>query len=103
MVLSERGSRTKVEIEIGTDAAEELAEYVRWIELSEGMPTAEARTATLEFALRRVFKADRLWQEHRTRAPRHDHVVAGAGPESAPPPLPPLRPAPGLPSPVSGK
>ena len=43
LVLSERRARMKVEVDIGAEAAEELAEYVRWVEVSEGMSTAEAR------------------------------------------------------------
>ena len=65
LVLSERRTRTKIEIEIHTEVAEELADYVRWIETSEGMSTDDALAATADFALRTVFKRDRLWQERR--------------------------------------
>ena len=67
LVLSERRTRTKVEIEIGAETADELAEYVRWVETSQGMATADARAATVEFALRDVFKRDRLWREWRRK------------------------------------
>ncbi len=108
LVLSDRHSRTKIEIEIGADAAEELVGYVRWIELSEGMPTDEARAATVEFALRRVFKADRLWQEHRGRSEKRE-VLTGLGTtELASPSLPPSptaipRPTPTLPAPTTAR
>lgn len=106
LVLSERRNRTRIEIEVGADAAEELAAYVRWIELSEGMSTAEARAATVEFALRKVFKADRLWQEHRGRSEQREEIAAPGGKELAPSPLPPSpaathRAAPSLPAPTS--
>ncbi len=67
LVLSERRARMKVEVDIGAEVAEELAEYVRWVEVSEAMSTAEARAATVEFALRNVFKRDRLWHEWRRK------------------------------------
>jgi hypothetical protein len=106
LVLSERRNRTKIEIEVGADAAEELAEYVRWIELSEGMATAEARATTVEFALRKVFKADRLWQEHRGRSGVREEMTAAGRTELAPPPLPaptaPHRPVP-LPAPTTAR
>ena len=87
LVLSERRARTKIEIEIAADAAEDLAEYVRWVELSEGMSTADARGATVEFALRNIFKRDRLWQEWR-RTGAHDQTpnAKAAHPEQPPAP-----------------
>ena len=71
LVLSERRARAKVEIEIPADVAEDFAKYVRWVEVSEGMSTSDARAATVEFALRNVFKRDRLWHEWR-RKDEHD-------------------------------
>lgn len=82
LVLSERRARMKIEIEIGADAGEELAAYVRWVELSEGMSTADARAATVEFALRNVFKRDRMWQQRRRREQPDDRE------RSASPPIP---------------
>ena len=96
LVLGERRARAKIEIEIGAESAEELAEYVRWVETSEGMSTADARAATIEFALRTVFKRDRLWQQRR-RGSKEVESARHASPEpeptpptsSFPPPAPP--------------
>ena len=83
LVLSERRARTTIEIEIGAEAAEELADYVRWVETSEGMSTADARAATIEFALRTVFKRDRLWQQQ-----RHGSKAVEPSRQAAPAPEP---------------
>ena len=104
LVLTERRTRTKIEIEVGAEEAQELAEYVRWVEASEGMSTADARAATVEFALRNVFKRDRLWQERRRageaadRPPRRASApdVPAAIPSSLPPPVPRQLPSPAV-------
>jgi len=101
LVLSERRARAKIEIEVPTDVAEDFAKYVRWVEVSEGMSTADARSATVEFALRNVFKRDRLWQEWRRKDERDD-------PEQAPAPTTtrsaqPAAPSPSLPPSSSGR
>jgi len=85
-----------MQIEIGAELAEELAEYVRWLETSEGMSTVDARAATVEFALRNVFKRDRLWQAWRrkgddepvqsTPAPTAVRAAQPAAPSSSLPP-----------------
>lgn len=106
LVLRERRTRTKVEIEIHTEAAEELADYVRWVETSEGMSTDDARAATVEFALRTLFKRDRLWQERRRgsraseprqaeQSPAPTPAIASSRSPSPPrlPPPPGVRPA----------
>jgi hypothetical protein len=78
LVLSERRARAKIEIEIPTDVAEDFAKYVRWVEVSEAMSTADASAATVEFALRNVFKRDRLWQEWRRKNERDNPEQAPA-------------------------
>ena len=107
LVLSERRTRTKVEIELGTEFAEELGEYVRWIEVSGGLSRSDAAAATVEFALRNLFKRDRLWQERRRKgqvqepprqrvsSPEPTGTLAFSLPPSIPRPLPtsPPRPA----------
>lgn len=109
LVLSERRTRTKIEIEIGSESAEELAEYVRWVETSEGMSTADARAATVEFALRNVFKRDRLWQEHRRGAEADPPQQPARSPEPTPvpsssrPPSVPRSPAPPAVRPASDR
>lgn len=84
VVLSERRNRTRIEIQLGADAAEDLAEYVRWVEMSEGMSTADATAATVEFALRTIFKRDRLWQEWRRKGER-DQAPASSTARPTPP------------------
>lgn len=69
---SKRYGLGTVELEIGADAAADFADYVRWVEMSEGMSTADARAATVEFPLRAVFKRDRLWHEWRQKAAAAD-------------------------------
>ena len=94
LVLAGDRTRAKIEIEMASATARELAEYVRWIELSVGMSTADAMAATAEFALRSVFKRDRLWQQHQ-------RGIAGGKPavEAAPPVRSPVTQS--LPPPVS--
>jgi hypothetical protein len=91
LVLSERRTRTKIELEINSEAAAELADYARWVEVSEGMSTAEATATTVEFALRNVFKRDRLWREQRRKADKQPTpaVTGPARPAPAAPPSPP--------------
>jgi hypothetical protein len=101
LVLSERRARTKVEIEIPADVAEDFAKYVRWVEVSEGMSTTDARAATVEFALRNVFKRDRLWHEWRRKDERDD-----GGQASTPTPsraAQPAAPSPSPPPPSGGR
>lgn len=96
LVLSERRARAKLEIEIPAEVAEDFAKYVRWVEVSEGMSTADARAATVEFALRNVFKRDRLWHEWRRKDERDDgdeaptpastRAAQPAAPSPSPPP-----------------
>ena len=99
LVLSERRTRTKVEIEIGTEVAEELGEYVRWVEVSEGMSTADARAATVEFALRNVFKRDRMWKDRRRKGEAEETLAATTTLRSAQP----ATPTPSLPPPSGAR
>jgi len=98
LVLGQEQERTKVTLEISERAADELAEYTRWVEKSAGISASEARFKTVDFALREIFRRDRIWQAER-RAP--------AEPAKAAPvvtPAPTTRPAAtpsSLPSPVS--
>jgi hypothetical protein len=54
LVLEGGRDRIKIGIEIAADAADEVKEYARWVELS----------TTVEYALREVFRRDRLWQQN---------------------------------------
>jgi hypothetical protein len=95
LVLERSRARVKIELEMADTTADELKEYARWVELSSAVATKDALFTTVDFALRDVFRRDRLWQEKRRK---------GAGPEPvAATETPPVRPAPSaaLPPPVS--
>jgi hypothetical protein len=68
LVLGEDHARTKVTFEVSERAAEELAEYTRWVEKWSGIASSEARFKTVDFALREIFRRDRVWQAEK-RAP----------------------------------
>jgi len=81
LVLDEPKSRQKTEIELTTATASEFAEYAAWVEMSSSLDTADAKSKTVEFALRDLFRRDRLWREQQSAAP-------GRSPASAPAPTP---------------
>ena len=105
LVLENDRSREVVEVQINSDTARELAEYAAWVESSGALTTADATFKTVEYALREVFRRDRIWQErrreqnrpgdeHRPRSPagvaRTAPPPSSVGPSSSPaPPLPP--------------
>jgi hypothetical protein len=101
LVLGEDQGRKKVTLEISERAADELAEYARWVELSSSVATKDALFMTVDFALRDVFRRDRLWQEKRRKAIRPE-PLATATPQqtqlaptaSLPPPASSARPVP---------
>jgi hypothetical protein len=106
LVLEEDGRRVKIEVEIAEPTADELREYARWVELSSAINTADAMAKTVQYALREVFRRDRLWQQR--RAPHPGPVPGGRGegdgrgggsrqsetPSPALPPAPAARPVP---------
>jgi hypothetical protein len=63
LVLDELKSRQKTEIELTIATASEFAEYAAWVETSSSLNTADARSTTVEFALRDLFRKDRIWRE----------------------------------------
>jgi hypothetical protein len=99
LVLGEDFARTKVTIEISERTADVLADYTRWVEKSAGISSNEARFKTVDFALREIFRRDRIWQAER-RAPTEPAKAApvvapalaprpaAATPLSLPPPAP---------------
>ena len=98
LVLGEDYARAKVTLEISERVEEELAAYTRWVEKSSGISANEAKFKTVDFALREVFRRDRVWQAERRAPPE----PAKAAPVVTPPPAP--RPAaatpPSLPPPA---
>jgi hypothetical protein len=98
LVLGEDQGRTKVTLEISERAAGELAEYTRWVEQWSGIAAREAKFKTIDFALREVFRRDRVWQATRRGASEPEQgktapvVTPPSAPSSAaatPPSLPP--------------
>jgi hypothetical protein len=92
LVLEDDRRRVKIEVEIAEPTAEELGEYARWVELSSDVTTAEALSRTVQYALRELFRRDRLWRGQRGQR------EADGGRETAPtaptaPPAPSPAPA----------
>jgi hypothetical protein len=73
LVLEGGRVRAKLELELGEETAAELKEYARWVEMSSSLATGDAFFTTVDFALRELFRRDRLWQARRRK---------GAQPES---------------------
>jgi len=99
LVLEEDQARTKVTFEISERAAGELAEYTRWVEQWSGIAARDAIFKTVDFALREVFRRDRVWQATRRTAsdPERGKEAPVAPPPSAPRPAaatPPSLPPP---------
>jgi hypothetical protein len=78
LVLDEPKSRQKTEIELTTSTASEFAEYAAWVEMSSSLNTADAKSKTVEFALRDLFRRDRLWREQQGAAARRSPASAPA-------------------------
>jgi hypothetical protein len=100
LVLGEDQGRTKVTLEISERAAGELAEYTRWVEQWSGIAASEAKFKTVDFALREIFRRDRVWQTKGRTGQEPEPAKAspavtppsasrpGATPPSLPPPAP---------------
>jgi hypothetical protein len=99
LVLGEDYARAKVTLEISERVGEELAAYMRWVEKSSGLSANDARFKTVDFALREIFRRDRVWQaERRTpsepakAAPAVTPAPGSRTPAATPPSLPPPTP-----------
>ena len=99
LVLGEDYARTKVTLEISERAAEELAEYTRWVEKWSGIAANEAKFKTVDFALREIFRRDHVWQTQR-RIPQESAPTSASAPPSVTPPAPTRSPSPSLPPPT---
>jgi hypothetical protein len=99
LVLGEDYARAKVTLEISERAAEELAEYTRWVEKWSGIAAAEAKFKTVDFALREIFRRDHVWQAQRRTPPESAPTSASACP-AVTPPAPTRAPSPSLPPPT---
>jgi hypothetical protein len=94
LVLENDRSRETVEVQLNSETTRELAEYAAWVELSSSLTTTDATFRTVDYALREVFRRDRVWQEHRRASTR---TRPGAPPTAAPP-SPALSPSPSPPT-----
>jgi hypothetical protein len=99
LVLDEPKSRQKTEIELTTATASEFAEYAAWVEMSSSLNAADAKSKTVEFALRDLFRRDRRWREQQSAAARRSPASAPAPASVAARPAAP--PSPSLPPPTS--
>ncbi len=101
LVLDEDRDRQKTEVELTAATARELGEYAAWVEMSSSLTTADATFTTVEFALRDLFRRDRVWREQRHSLEANPSGTAPAAapaaaparsPASSPPSLPPPSP-----------
>jgi hypothetical protein len=97
LVLGDDYARTKVTLEISEQTAGVLAEYTRWVEKWCGIAANEAKFKTVDFALREIFRRDRVWQAER-RGPSEPAkatpaATAPAAPNGTAPPASAARPA----------
>lgn len=76
----------KVETLLPAATAETLTEYAAWVQHYADMPLEEAITKTIDFAIREVFRRDRLWRDER-RIP--EQKGPAAKPAASSPTLPP--------------
>jgi len=65
------------------------------VELSSAVTTADGFSRTVQYALREVFRPDRLWQERRKAGKQPDAAAVKTAPQSPAPSSPslPLAPA----------
>jgi hypothetical protein len=89
LVLEGNRARVKIELEIASVTADDLKEYTRWVELSSSLTTAEATFSTVDYALREVFRRDRLWKESRRQRERPAIASSTASPPARASSLPP--------------
>ena len=109
LVLEASRARAKLELELGEETAGELTDYARWVELSSSLATGDALFTTVDYALRELFRRDRLWHEHRKNGDRSRSSAsssarppASPSPASLPPPTAAGRPVPS-PTPATDK
>jgi hypothetical protein len=94
LVLDEDQRRVKIEAEVEESTADKLREYPRWVELSSAVTMADAFSRKEQYALREVFRRDRLWQERRKTGKQPDAAAGKTTPQSLPTSSPSLPPAP---------
>jgi hypothetical protein len=90
LVLGDDRSREKIEVALSSAIAGELVEYAGWVELSSSLTTADATSTTIEYALREVFRRDRVWQERQRSGTRPRSPATASSPAVASPTSPAL-------------
>jgi len=87
LVLEGSRARAKMEVELGEETAGELKEYARWVELSSSLATGDAVFTTVDYALRELFRRDRLWRAaKRAPAQQESAPTTTTAARSLPPP-----------------
>src|SRR6478735_7547847 len=81
LVLEAALDVARIELELPATTVKTLAEYAAWVRECAGISHEDATVKTADFALREVFRRDRLWQEHRrSSAARESSPPAGLQP-----------------------
>jgi hypothetical protein len=98
LVLDIDRNLTTIELALPTATAKTLAEYAAWVRQCADITTEEATTTTVDFALREVFRRDRLWRDERRipdQKPLAAPITATPSPTALPGPstVPPRRAA----------
>jgi hypothetical protein len=94
LVLEEAKSRQKTEVELTTAITSEFGEYTAWVETSSSLNTADAKSTTVEFALRELFRRDRVWRERQAAMASPASTTSAAVTSHPAPSSPSLPPSP---------
>jgi hypothetical protein len=100
LVLETEQKLLEVRFSLPAGTAAMLTEYVAWVRQCGDMNAEDATTKTVDFALRDVFRRDRLWRRRKTveqqqpSAPAPTKDARQTIPASLPPPTSAARPTP---------
>ena len=86
LVLEGGRVRVKLEVELAEETVGELKEYARWVELSSSLATGDALFTTIDFALRELFRRDRLWHAAKRAPVQQPAAPTTSAARSLPPP-----------------
>ena len=98
LVLDADKSLETLMVSLPEPTAKTLADYVAWVRNCRNMSAEEAITATVDYALREVFRRDRLWRD---RGRREGDAEGRTVPPAAPRPFVPSPTALPEPKPVA--
>jgi hypothetical protein len=87
LVLDSDRNLTTIELALPSATAKTLVEYAAWVRQCADITTEQATTTTVDFALREVFRRDRLWRDER-RIPEQKPMAASTSAAPAPTALP---------------